>query len=256
MTDDKILNLLLEKHSGNLCVPECKTGGTWYNPNFRKFDLWVMKKSWTKPWTFGYEIKHTRSDFLADTKWHDYLKYCTDFYFVAPPDIIQPEELPTDVGLIITSKNMARLYTKRKAVHKDVEIPESIFKYILMWRSQIIREHNQSKYEYWKAWLAEKDEKKELGYNVSRKISELIKQRIDKVYTENSQLRDENEDLKEIKDFLKELSYDKSYFSVYAVKDKLRARVKEIESGIPDGLLIYLDNVIKNLTIVKEKLML
>ena len=251
---DKILELLIKKHSDDLCVPECKTGGTWYNPNFRQFDLWVMKKSWTKPWTIGYEIKRTRSDFLNDDKWSDYLPYCSDFYFVSPPDIIQPEELPADVGLICTSKNISRLYAKRKAIHRDVEISDSIFRYILMWRVKTVkREMNQSKGDYWQAWLAEKDEKKELGYHVSKKIRELVEQRIDKVTVENNQLKRENDRLAEMKKVMEDLGYDKSYYSIYQAKDKLKARIKELETGIPEGLSTYLDNVIKNLTLIREK---
>lgn len=257
MSADKILTLLLRKHSDDLCVPECKTGSTWFGGKLRKLDLWVMKKSWAKPWTTGYEIKQTRSDFLNDNKWSEYLKYCTDFYLVAPPGVIQPEELPADVGLLVTSKNMTMLYTKRKAVHRNIEIPETIFRYILMWRVQIAntRQAGQSMQDYWKAWLAEKDEKKQLGYNVSKKIRELVTENIGKVEVKNHQLERENERLTEIKKLIKELGVTETYFSTFQVKDKLRARVKELESGIPDGLPVYLDNVIKNLTLIREKLL-
>ncbi|MCK5604722.1 MmcB family DNA repair protein [Candidatus Pacearchaeota archaeon] len=232
MSSDKILNLLLQKYSEDLCVPECKTGSSWgiTTGAVRLLDLWVMKKSWAKPWTIGYEIKHSRSDFLHDNKWSEYLDYCTDFYFVAPPGVIQPEELPGQVGLLVTSKNHTRLYTKRKAVHRDIEVPESIYRYILMWRVKIIKgEVGQSKQAYWQNWLAERDEKKQLGWNVSKKIKEIVKQRIDKVGSENARLRDENEDLTEIKNLVKELGFKTSYFSTYQTKDKLRAKVKEIE---------------------------
>ena len=254
MSSDKILSLLLQKHSEDLCVPECKTGSTWFGANVRKLDLWVMKKSWAKPWVIGYEIKHSRSDFLHDNKWSEYLDYCTDFYFVAPPGVIQPEEVPGQVGLLVTSKNIARLYTKRKAIHRQVEIPETIFRYILMWRAQIIKERNAlSMQEYWQNWLVERDEKKQLGWNVSKKIKEIVEQRIDKVRSENARLRDENENLTEIKNLLKELGFKTSYFSTYQTKDKLRAKVKEIETGLPEDLMTYLDNVIRNLTLIKEK---
>lgn len=257
MSADKILTLLLRKHSDDLCVPECKTGATWYNPKFQKLDLWVMKKSWTKPWITGYEIKNTRSDFLKDNKWSGYLEYCTDFYLVAPPGVIQPEELPADAGLLVTSKNMTMVYTKRKAVHRNIEIPDSIFRYILMWRVQITntRQAGQSMQDYWKAWLAEKDKKKELGWNVSKKIRELVTENITKVEGKNHQLERENERLAEIKNLVKELGITETYFSTYQVKDKLRAKVKELETGIPDGLSLYLDDAIKNLTLIREKLL-
>src|SRR3979411_1326455 len=40
------------------------------------------------------------SDFLADTKWESYLKFCTHFAFVAPAGAIQRWELHRAVGLI------------------------------------------------------------------------------------------------------------------------------------------------------------
>lgn len=249
---DQILNLLLRKHSDDICVPECHTDSTATH-TYRRFDLWVMKKSWSKPYTIGYEIKCSRSDFLNDNKWPEYLKYCSDFYFVAPPGIIQPEELPSGVGLLVTSTNKVRLYMKRKATHRNVEIPISIYKYILMWRAQIIRKADRSKQGYWKNWLATKNEKKELGYNVSKKLREIIERKIDTVSLENSRLRNENNRLTEIKNLLKELGYNETYFSIYTAKDKVKAKVKEIETGIPDGLLNYLDNVIKNLNLIRGK---
>ncbi len=236
-------------------MPECKTGSTWSGPAFRKLDLWVMKKSWTKPWTIGYEIKQSRSDFLNDTKWEKYLPYCSDFYFVAPPGIIQPEELPADVGLILTSKNLVRLYTKRKAVTREIEIPNSIFKYILMWRARIIQEDTGlSKQDYWKAWLAERDEKKELGWNVARKIKQLIEERIDKVENTNCALEAENKTLGRVKKLLEDLGHTGTYLSFYRIEDKIKAKLREIESGVPDGLDQCLDSAIKNLELIREKM--
>jgi hypothetical protein len=47
-----------------------------------------------------YEIKSSRADYLADTKWPWYLPYCTHFAFVAPAGAIQRWELDRDIGLI------------------------------------------------------------------------------------------------------------------------------------------------------------
>jgi len=202
-----------------------------------------------------YEIKQSRSDFLHDTKWHEYIKYCSDFYFVAPPGIIQPEELPPHVGLLVTSKNCTRLYMKRKAVHRDIQVPDSIFRYILMWRVKptIKGQVGQSPQEYWQTWLAERETKKDLGYNVSKKIRQIVEERIDNVNRDNLRLKDENRDLTEIKQLVKDLGYNKSFYSMYGMKDKLKARVREIETGLPEDLMTYLDSVIKNLELIREK---
>lgn len=47
-----------------------------------------------------YEVKSSRADYLADSKWQKYLPYCTHFSFVAPAGAIQKWELPREVGLI------------------------------------------------------------------------------------------------------------------------------------------------------------
>jgi hypothetical protein len=64
----------------------------------RRLDLFYFSR-WNRE-TRGYEIKVSRSDFLADKKWREYLKYCRVFYFVAPAGIIKPSELPPEIGLI------------------------------------------------------------------------------------------------------------------------------------------------------------
>lgn len=64
----------------------------------RRLDLFYFSR-WNRE-TRGYEIKVSRSDFLADKKWQEYLKYCRVFYFVAPTGIIKPSELPPEIGLI------------------------------------------------------------------------------------------------------------------------------------------------------------
>jgi hypothetical protein len=118
ITSDTILKLLLEKHHKDLCIPECKTGSTWFSNKLFKLDLWVMRRSWSRPNTYGYEIKVNRSDFINDDKWNNYLKYCSDFYFVTYPGIIEVNEIPEEVGLLVTSVNGKRLYTKKKAISR------------------------------------------------------------------------------------------------------------------------------------------
>jgi hypothetical protein len=47
-----------------------------------------------------YEVKSSRTDYLADSKWERYLPYCTHFAFVAPAGAIARWELDRDIGLI------------------------------------------------------------------------------------------------------------------------------------------------------------
>ena len=89
-----IIKLLELKHPSDkfLTVTECKCGPSWTVDRTPRLDMWVMKKSYSKPDFIGYEVKVARNDFMRDEKWIEYLPYCTSFYFVSPPDIIKSDE--------------------------------------------------------------------------------------------------------------------------------------------------------------------
>ena len=102
---------------------EVKTGRT--QPGHLRLDAIAIKRSWTRPCITGYEIKISRSDFLRDKKWRNYQKYCHEFYFVCPvsrPGIITLNELPGDVGLIYYSPEHDTLFTKRRAMYRELNM--------------------------------------------------------------------------------------------------------------------------------------
>lgn len=177
ITARKIIDLLESRHSKDVFVRECKTGETWRGGHLR-LDGWAMKRSWANPAVFGYEVKVARSDFLSDEKWTSYLDYCDRFSFVCTYGLISPEEIPQDVGLIWASKNGTRLYTKRKAVPRNVSIPESLWRYILMSRVRVTERdidlERDSSTDYWRWWLGQKREKRELGGRVRYEIARMI----------------------------------------------------------------------------------
>ena len=76
----QIVDLLDVRHGRDVFVPECKGGPTW-GGGHRRLDAWAMRRSYTKPCVWGYEIKISRSDFFADEKWPGYLPFCNQFYF-------------------------------------------------------------------------------------------------------------------------------------------------------------------------------
>lgn len=252
ITSNMLLDLLVTKHSKELCIPECKTGATFTGKAPLRLDLWVMKKSWTSPNVYGYEIKVSRQDFLNDTKWPEYLKYCTDFYFVAPPGIIEPDELPPEVGLLISSVNGKRLYTKKKAPSRIIDIPDSIYRYILMWRTKYNdRGIEVSQEDYWKEWLSKKKENKELGYNVSKKVQIILQEKVAKIRIENSKLRNENNLYNGVKVILNELGITEE-----TVRWKNTSELKELlleKTGGPKiKLNDYLQSVIDTLQDARE----
>lgn len=247
VTSNQILDLLMKKHSEKfVCVPECKTGSSQYHPGHRVLDLWCMAKSWAKPRTIGYEIKVNRQDFLRDDKWQNYLDYCSEFYFAAPPGVIRTDELPPEVGFLESSKNVKVLYTKKKAPSRSVNIPENIFRYILMWRAVITNERPEfDRVAYWEDWLKKKDEKKELGRNVSMKVASIVHKKIKRVDRENHRLSRENERLADAKKILEELGIE--HVSSWNLSQKLREKIHEINTGVSGDLLKCMEGAISNM---------
>lgn len=49
------------------------------------------------------EIKSSRTDFMTDRKWQEYLDFADEFYFAVAPDFPQ-EILPADEGLIVADR--------------------------------------------------------------------------------------------------------------------------------------------------------
>lgn len=176
-----ILDLLRVRHSKDVFVSECKTGST--QDGHQRMDAWAMPCSWTQWTTYGYEIKVSRSDFIQDMKWRGYLEYCHNFYFVCPWGLIAPTEIPEEAGVIWATRTMGRLYTKKKAPQREVQIPDTLYAYILMSRTQILppwmsrtdddQVHiDQSR--YWREWLAKRRDGQELGHGVSRRVAEIV----------------------------------------------------------------------------------
>ena len=140
ITAGDVHELLRVRHSKDLYVAECKNGPSYGAP-MGKMDAWVMKKSWAKFSTICYEIKVSRSDFINDDKWPIYLDYCNEFYFVSPPGVIEKDEVPEQAGLLHTSKNCTRLYTRKKAPVRTGAINPNVYIYLLMWRTRVCREN-------------------------------------------------------------------------------------------------------------------
>lgn len=252
ITANTIINLLLKRHADDIAVPECKNGPTWSAIGaVRKFDLWVLRRSYSKPMTWIYEVKVSRQDFLRDDKWQQYLLYCTDFYFVAPAGIISPDEVPEQAGLLLTSKNGTRLYCKKKAPHRDIEIPLSVYIYILMSRTKIVngydRESKIDKATYWRLWLAEKKEKQELGYNVSKRIRQLYDENVTLAKARQARLDLKIEKLEKTKQILKEIGFDEKDLS-WKIETRLKKRIAEINVGFPEGDVIkHLESAVLNI---------
>jgi len=149
-------------------------GSTW-DGGAPRLDAWAMRRSWTRWTTWGYEIKVSRGDFLKDEKWREYLSACHSFSFVCPSGLIQPSEIPEVAGLLWASKTGNRLYTKKKALDREIDSPVQVLVYLLMCRSRIVPtmyEAGNDKRDFYRQWAAQKAEDRRLGAVVRDKILE------------------------------------------------------------------------------------
>jgi DNA repair protein MmcB-like len=254
----QVLDLLVNRFDGEfVCIPECKTGSPNFGPRELRIDLWCMAKSWAQPRTIGFEIKVSRSDFLNDHKWGKYLDYCSEFYFVCPWGLIDKAELPEEAGLIYCTKNLTRTMIKKKAPARQVDIPESIFRYILMWRATIIKSDqgtNSDPAEYWRQWVENRYEDEQVGHLAGRKIAQGVKARVGDVQQDNIRLQREITKLEPVRDFLNTagINLNQGYWDKYQIKRKLEEALSEAQIGLPVPVLEYLSASIQNLTRVHK----
>ena len=252
LTEATITKLLLNRHSKDVCVSQCKSGQSWSSEKVKIFDLFTMKRSYSNWCCCIFEIKITRNDFLQDDKWQTYLPYCNEFSFVAPPGIIDPAEVPADAGLLLSSKNGTRLYCKKKAPHRNVEIPDSVFNYILMSRTRIVEStyNNNSAFDwkiYWEKWLATKKEKRDFGYHVSKKIRELHEEKVIEVERKQKRLERKIDRFENVERILKELGLDGGKLP-WNYEERIKNRLADISAGIPEkDILVHLENAVSNL---------
>lgn len=131
VTSTDIKLALKEFHNGkpSYFITECKTCSTYFpDPQgLLKFDGLAITKSYTKPNIIGYEIKVSRNDFLQDNKWHLYLQYCNEFYFVVPKGLVKKtgytEAGATTVEIKKTVDGAEKTYASGTKVQVMVEQP-------------------------------------------------------------------------------------------------------------------------------------
>lgn len=248
ITASEIKQLLAVKHASDVFVPECKNGPTHGAARLLKLDGWAMKRSWSNPQTIGYEIKVSRSDFLGDDKWTAYLSYCSHFYFVTPPGLIKADELPPNVGHLVVTKNKTKLLTKKKAPPREVEIPENLFRYVLMCRAEIGKEQGQE--GYWNGWLEDRDINANLGRKVSKTLSKEISDRVIRVQDENRELKRDIEKLSEVKRLCDKIGIVPSlYLSESRFEDKIRPK----SETLPVNILRMIDRLSESVESLKSE---
>lgn len=235
-----VLSLLRKKHHADLFVSECKAGPTMGSSHFR-LDAWVMPRSWAHRQCTGYEIKVARSDFLKDDKWPQYLDCCQLFYFVAPAGVIEKGEIPEPAGLLQVTKNGRSLRTIKKAPLREVDIPEELWRYVLMSRAKITparMNEGQDKREYWEEWLREKVIDHEFGRQVAGKIGRRFYEEVGKVQAKQEILEIEMKPLREAQKLLKKMGISVgTWDNARKIEKRLLAALRaELPSGLRRSL--------------------
>ena len=252
MNATDILKLLKEKHAEDVFVPECKFGPTGITG---RIDAWVMTKSWAHPLTIAYETKVSRSDFLNDNKWQQYLPHCNQFWFVTAPGICQKREIPQGAGWMEVSLTGTRLFTRVKApyVHREIPEAEQLFRYLLMSRTRIVGEydplarHGRAMMEQ---VLSQKAEDAHFGALAGKRIHELIKKRISLVEIRNIELEQRNKSYDDVRAVLKELGMDPTRPSHWG----LARRVKEWRGDMPESVINEMEHLKQQIEIVLRKI--
>lgn len=175
---DEILYALAKKHKNNVGQPATFFTQVRNGPShsarrgeLRIIDGLAIRKSWTHPHIIGYEVKVSRSDFMRDTKWMDYLPMCHELYFACPSGLIQPEEVGEGVGLIWYNPETKALTTRKKAVYRNIEISWTMLWHIIM--SHLADDRHpffSDQREKLQAWLEDKRSRRSMGYAVKGKL--------------------------------------------------------------------------------------
>lgn len=197
-TDIKFALKELHEKRNTYFITECKTCSTYFpDPQgLLIFDGLAITKSYTKPCITGYEIKISRSDFLQDAKWHLYLQYCNEFFFVVPKGLIKKDELPDNVGLIYYNQETDVLRTVKKALYREIKEPVGVYKYIIYSRLEEDRiPFYENRTEYAKAYLDDKKDKKYVGGTLGSKLAADVSAAYEKLEAAERELKNLNIDL-------------------------------------------------------------
>lgn len=178
-----------------------------------RLDGLAVKKSWVNPCFQGYEIKTSRNDFKSDNKWTNYLDYCHKFYFVCPKGIIsreEIEEMDENIGLIYYSPDYAdNFHTMKSPLFKNIGLPskEFLFRIIMSKLESDRYPFHSSKAEYFKKWLKNKENNRNLAYSLDGAIGDIIEdqeQKLTNIRFTEKKLKEKEEAIDEVFNYLRE----------------------------------------------------
>jgi len=153
----------------HLTFTEAKSGPSV--SGMRRMDFLAIKKTWSPVTIIAVEVKRSRSDFVRDQKWPEYLKVCNQFYWACPKGLIKKDEIDPRCGLIYINESTHKARTARKALYRDAPPDPNLLLYLLFWRMR-----EPTKNEVLERVRADMAESAEIGKTyrnfVSRKLTE------------------------------------------------------------------------------------
>lgn len=242
ITEAHVTALLAERHKNDVFVSQCKTGQSLAADHFSILDAWCMKRSWSQQLMIGYEIKLSRSDFMQDQKFHKYLDYCNEFYFVTTSGTISKHEIPKEVGLIVLTKNANSLIKSKRAAYRQIDFPVDLIKYVLISRAEIqasskiwsSAHSSNQKREFFEAWLQNKKIDQSFGRMLSKEIRTEVNKKILDVEYDNKRLQQQIEALEHIKKFLSDIGVE-NVEHFWDIRHKVR---RMIYDTMPDDMIL------------------
>lgn len=174
----------LRRTAAHIFLEQVKTGSTYaaaYGTGPRRIDALAIKPSWTHPCITAWEVKVSRSDFLRDTKWPDYLDQCHRFYFACPRGLIQPDELEDKrVGLVWTTPS-GHASVRRAAPYRSIEMPVDLLYYIVLsrlgpanapWNAE--ESYYRDRRSWGRRYLEQEQRDKDLGRSLGTKMAKRL----------------------------------------------------------------------------------
>lgn len=240
MTSNFIKKCLEKRHHNDFFMCEVKTGPSWFSRGLGIVDVFVMKKSWVNENIRIYEIKVSRSDFVKDEKWMNYLPFCNEFYFICPSGLIKRDEVGSTAGLCYIYPNSGNIKVIKKAPYKKRKISNEIFRYILMSRLKSDRyPFHDSKLDYWKEWIANKDSARHMSFMIKSKMIE----RLSKAEGDAAQYKSDAMKFRDLCDFCRSNKICYSFNLVDDIKKLLTTRRNSVTDVALNNICHAIDSL-------------
>lgn len=185
-----MIALLAGRHARDMFFAEVKDGPTYSGAPMR-LDAVAIPKSWAPRRLIGYEVKVSRSDWLADRKWESYVDCCSEFWIAAAPGVVKDGEIPSGIGWAEPTKSGKALRTKVKAAFNARPLDADLLLYLLMHRTEPSDgrrrwDSREARAAAWREWLAERKSYRLLGQSVGSALVKRIKELEDKLHKAGS----------------------------------------------------------------------